>query len=175
MFQYIFCFIFFLVTYIQLCIRVEFYYVKLQVLFCSIQVLLTVKFYQPCVMHPQLEKVRKSHNSSVKCLFSSLLKMRFSQPSSFQMFDWVRKLRQTLEDIHTSSKYDVIQREQSNYFEKPFNSRLTIMFLQELFSKTEIINLNIIVTFLQSTSPYKICKYMLVWVISHEAPKCRRY
>ena len=78
------------------------------------------------------------------------------------MFDRVRKLRQTLEDIHTSSKYDVIQREQSNYFEKPFNSRLTIMFLQELFSKTEIINLNIIVTFLQSTSPYKICKYMLV-------------
>ena len=83
MFEYIFCFIFFLVTYIQLCIRVEFYYVKLQVLFCSIQVLLTVKFYQPCVMHPQLEKVRKSHNSSVKFLFSSLLKMRFSQPSLF--------------------------------------------------------------------------------------------
>ena len=37
----------------------------------------------------------------------------------------------------------------------------TVMFLQELCSKTEIINLNKIVTLLQSISPYKICKYML--------------
>ena len=36
-----------------------------------------------------------------------------------------------------------------------FNSRLTIMFLQELCSKTKIINLNKIVTFLQSIV-YKI-------------------
>ena len=36
-----------------------------------------------------------------------------------------------------------------------FNSRLTIMFLQELCSKTEIINLNKIVTFLQSIKSIK--------------------
>ena len=53
----------------------------------------------------------------------------------------------SLEVIHSNSKCDVIQGEQGNYFEKLFNSRLRIMFLQQLDSKTEIMNLNKTVTF----------------------------
>ena len=76
MFQYILCFTFFLVTYIQLCIRIEFYYIKLQVLFCFHSSSADCRIWLTLPATSWTTRSLKFHDRSAKCLFNTLLNIK---------------------------------------------------------------------------------------------------